>query len=139
MRNFYNFLENNLFTFVFVKLWLMKDIMERYYHSEVIIIRKCKISKFCNHKFFLNQGFRCLKKLFLFISRNGKNTLYISHIHYFITSHKFDISIHFFIKINVKLKIMLKMAFVEITSTGFITNPCPKNRLLWIAALSVSA
>ena len=26
----------------------------------------------------------------------------------------------------------LHMPFVGITSTGFITDPCPKNRLLWI-------
>ena len=34
---------------------------------------------------------------------------------------------------------MLYMLFVGITSTGFITDPCPKDRLLWTVALSVSA
>ena len=33
---------------------------------------------------------------------------------------------------------MLNVPFVEITSTGFITDPCPRNRLLWKLALSVS-
>ena len=34
---------------------------------------------------------------------------------------------------------MLNVPFVEIISTGFITDPCPKIRFLWIVELSVSA
>ena len=33
---------------------------------------------------------------------------------------------------------MLHVPFVGITSIGFITHPCPKNRLLRIVALSMS-
>ena len=41
--------------------------------------------------------------------------------------------------LNLWQENMLNVPFVEITSIGFITYSCPKNRLLWIVALSVSA